>query len=78
MSDWTKGFAPGVYDYKADPRLSVRTYCECSIAGCHARWAVYWQPGDPGSESAVEGSLCSYLTEAKAEAVSRLADLLAR
>jgi hypothetical protein len=31
----------GFYESTKDPRISVRTYCECSYPNCIMKWAVY-------------------------------------
>ena len=68
MSEWTKTL-PGVYTYTLDPRLTVRTVCECSRAGCVYRWGVYWAPDGPGSEYPVPSLYEAYLKDIKRLAV---------
>lgn len=42
---------PGVYAHRIQPRLAVKTYCECGH-NCMMRWAVYWD-GVAGAEQSL-------------------------
>lgn len=40
-SRWTRTM-PGWYVSRIDPRVEVKTYCDCSYSSCMGRWAVYF------------------------------------
>lgn len=47
MNTWKREMA-GVYTLRSQPRIQVKTYCECSYSNCMMKWAVYVD-GDPGA-----------------------------
>jgi hypothetical protein len=71
MSAWTRNTVTGVYTHKAEPRLSVATYCDCNRSRCGCRWAAYWD-GDLGPES-IPSTMSPTLSEAKECALQQLA-----
>ena len=40
MSEWSREMA-GVYTLRSNPRVQVKTYCECTYSNCMMKWAVY-------------------------------------
>ena len=48
-SAYTRNPLTGVYTLKADKRMTVATYCECTYSRCASRWGVYADYG-MGSE----------------------------
>lgn len=42
---WSRNAATGVYVFKADPRLTVATYCDCTRSSCAYRWSAFWDRG---------------------------------
>jgi hypothetical protein len=40
MSAWKREMA-GVYTLRNEPRIQVKTYCECSYSNCLMKWSVY-------------------------------------
>lgn len=40
MSAWSREM-PGVYNSRKNPRVAVKTFCECSSSNCMMNWCVY-------------------------------------
>ena len=49
MSEFTRNAQTGVYTLKADERVTIATYCECTRSRCGSKWGVYADYG-MGSE----------------------------
>jgi len=50
MNTWKREMA-GVYTLRSQPRIQVKTYCECSYSNCMMKWAVYVDEVPGGSQS---------------------------
>ena len=71
MSEFTRNAQTGVYTLKADERVTIATYCECTRSRCSYKWGVYVDRGYGAENLSAHWTLAEAKEEAKALAHQR-------